>query len=378
MVTLAPTAVTLTRELPGRVSALRVAEVRARVNGIVEKRLFTEGSEVKEGQPLYRIEAAPYQANLASAKANVARAQATLSSRRQVAQRDEELVGAAAVSQETVDNSEAALRAAEADLAAGRAAVQTAKINLEYTTVESPISGRIGRSQVTEGAYVQQASATLLATVQQIDKVYVDVTQSAAELQRLRRELDSDRLRAPDEATPVTLLLEDGSPYAEAGTLQFTDVTVEATTASVTLRAVFPNPRGELLPGMFVRARIEQGVDPAALLVPQRAVTRDQRGQATALVVGADEKVERRQLVTDRVVDGAWLVTGGLQTGDRVIVDGLQKVRPGVQVTAVPAEPMPTEKSQAAKSPETKLPETKSAEETKAMVPVASTPAGAK
>jgi membrane fusion protein (multidrug efflux system) len=343
VVTLAPTPVTLTRELPGRVSALRVAEVRARVNGIVEKRLFEEGSVVQEGQPLYRIESDVYAANLASARANAARAEATLSSRRLVAERDEALVEANAVSREAVDTSEAALRAAEAELRASRAAVKSAKISLEYTTVTAPITGRIGRSEVTEGAYVQQSAATLMATIQQLDKVYVDVTQSVAELQRLRRELESDGLRPPGEATPVTLILEDGSRYSEVGTLQFTDVTVDASTGSVTLRAVFPNPRGELLPGMFVRAVIEQGTDPDAILVPQRAVTRDQRGQATALVVGADRKVERRVLEAARVVGDAWLVTSGLSAGDQVIVEGLQKIRPGVEVTTVPAKPMPSQ-----------------------------------
>lgn len=341
VVTLVPTAVTLTRELPGRVSARRVAEVRARVSGIIEARLFEEGSEVKEGQLLYRIEAAPYEANLAAAKANLARSEATLRSRRQTAERDEALLRSNAVSRENYENSTAALRAAEAEVAAGKAAVKTAKINLEYTTVTAPVTGRIGRSVVTEGAYVQQTSATLMATIQQLDSVYVDVTQSSAELLRLRRELETDKLQAADEAAKVTLLLEDGRAYAEAGTLQFADVTVDESTGSVSLRALFPNPRGELLPGMFVRARLEQGEDPRAILVPQRAVTRDPKGQATALVVGADNKVELRPLVADRAVDNAWLVSAGLAAGDRVIVDGLQKVRPGAEVVAVAADETP-------------------------------------
>lgn len=340
VLTLAPTPVTLTRELPGRVSALRVAEVRARVSGVVEKRLFEEGSDVKEGQALYRIEAAPYEASLKSAQASLRRAQSGFASAQDIAKRDEELMSVAgAVSAETAERSTATLRSVEADIAAGKAAVQTAKINLGYTTVTAPVSGRIGRSVVTEGAYVQASPATLMATIQQMDKVYVDVTQSTTELQRLRRELESDTLRPAGAATTVTLLLEDGSKYSETGTLEFTDVTVEPGTGSVVLRAVFPNPRGELLPGMFVRARIDQGEDPAALLVPQRAVTRDTRGQAWAMVVGAENKVERRKLVADRVVGNAWRVTSGLFAGEQVIVDGLQKIRPGAQVTTVAAPP---------------------------------------
>jgi len=342
VVTLAPTAVTLTRELPGRVSARRVAEVRARVNGIVEARLFTEGSDVKAGQLLYRIEAAPFEANLAAARASLARAEATLVRARSTARRDETLLGSNTVSREVAENSAAALQAAEADVAAGRAAVKTAKINLDYTRVSAPVAGRIGRSAVTEGAYVQQSAATLMATIQQLDSVYVDVTQSSTELLRLRRELATDELQAAGEAAKVTLLLEDGRVYPETGTLQFTDVTVDAGTGSIALRALFPNPRGELLAGMFVRARLEQGEDPRALLVPQRAVTRDPKGQAIALVVNAEHKVERRQLVADRAIGNAWLVTEGLAAGDQVIVDGLQKVRPGAEVVAVPAASDPT------------------------------------
>ncbi len=349
VVTVARTPVTLTRELPGRVAPLRIAEVRARVNGIVEKRLFTEGADVAEGDPLYRIEAAPYQAALAAAKASLARAESTLKASRDVARRDRELLGAGAVSTELAESSQAGLRGVEADIAAGRAAVQTARINLEYTTVAAPISGRIGRSLVTEGAYVQQSAATLMATIQQLDRVYVDVTQSTVELQRLRRELESDRLRPPGGEATVSLILEDGARYAETGALQFTDVTVDESTGSVLLRAVFPNPRRELLPGMFVRARIEQGEDPEAILVPQRAVTRDQRGQAAVLVVGEGEKVERRAIVADRVIGDAWRVVSGLTPGERVIVDGLQRARPGAEVKVVPAESVGDAKAEAAK-----------------------------
>ncbi|WP_242338283.1 MULTISPECIES: efflux RND transporter periplasmic adaptor subunit [Anaeromyxobacter] len=338
VVTLAPTSVTLVKELPGRTSAFRVAEVRARVNGIVLKRLFTEGSDVKEGQPLFRIDPAPYQAALDSAKAALARAEAKVASARLQAQRYTELVEANAVSRQEHDDAVATLKSAEADVAAGRAAVQAARINLGYTTVTSPVPGRIGRSAVTEGAYVQQAQATLLATVQQLDPLYVDVTQSSTDALRLRRDLESGKLQsAGKNQASVSLVLEDGREYEQHGTLQFSDVSVDAGTGSISLRAIFPNPRGDLLPGMFVRARINEGVNPQAILVPQRGVTRDQKGQPTALVVNAEKKVELRQLVTDRTIGDTWLVTDGLKAGDRVIVEGLQKVRPGAEVVPVPA-----------------------------------------
>jgi len=338
VVTLAPAAVTLTRELPGRTAATRVAEVRARVNGIVLKRLFTEGSDVKEGQPLFRIDPAPYQAALDSATAQLARAEASLANARLTAQRYSDLVKDDAVSRQEYENATATLKTSEADVAAGRAAVDAARINLGYTTVTSPVSGRIGRSAVTEGAFVQQSQATLLATVQQLDPMYVDVTQSSADALRLRRDLAEGRLQsAGREQARVRLVLEDGREYGTAGALQFADVTVDPSTGSITLRALFPNPRSELLPGMFVRARLEEGVSPQALLVPQQGVSRDQKGLPTALVVNAERKVERRQLVTDRAIGDAWLVSSGVKPGDQVIVEGLQKVRPGVEVKAVPA-----------------------------------------
>jgi membrane fusion protein (multidrug efflux system) len=336
VVTLAPTAVTLTKELPGRTSAYRVAEVRARVNGIVLKRLFAEGSDVKEGQPLFRIDPAPYQAALEGAKAQLARAEATVASARVQAERFTELVRDNAVSRQEYDDAMAALKAGEADVAAGRAAVEAARINLGYTTVTSPLSGRIGRSAVTEGAYVQQAAATLLATVQQLDPVYVDLTQSSADALKLRRDLAEGKLREAGRRS-ARLVLEDGREYAVPGSLQFTDVTVDPSTGSIALRALSPNPRGELLPGMFVRARIDEGVSPEAILVPQQGVTRDTRGQPVAHVVTAEERVERRPLEIARTVGDAWLVTAGLKAGDRVIVEGLQKVQPGAAVKAVPA-----------------------------------------
>jgi membrane fusion protein (multidrug efflux system) len=338
VVTIEPTSVTLTRELPGRTSAFRVAEVRARVNGIVLKRLFTEGADVKEGQRLFLIDPAPYQAALEGAKGALARAEANLANVKAVAERDADLVKDNAVSRQEAESSAAALKVAEADVASARAARDAAQINLGYTVVTSPVSGRIGRSAVTEGAYVQAGQATLLAIVQQLDPVFVDLTQSTAEVMRLRRDLESGKLQsAGGGRAKVRLVTEDGKEYGLPGALQFTDVTVDPSTGSIALRALFPNPKAELLPGMFVRARLDEGVNPQALLVPQVGVTRDQKGLPTALVVGPDGKVERRQIATDRAIGDAWLVTSGLKAGEQVIVEGLQKVRPGAQVKPVPA-----------------------------------------
>jgi len=338
VVTITPRSVTLTRELPGRTSAYRVAEVRARVNGIVLKRLFTEGSDVKEGQRLFLIDPAPYEAALDGARAALARAEANQANARLQAERYADLVRDSSVSRQEYENAMAALKSGEADVAAARAAEQAARINLGYTVVTAPVSGRIGRAAVTEGAYVQAAQATLLATVQQLDPIYVDVTQSSAEVLKLRRDLEGGRLQVAGQGQAlVRLLTEDGREYGQVGSLQFTDVTVDAGTGSIGLRALFPNPKGELLPGMFVQARLEEGVNPQALLVPQVGVTRDQKGLPTALVVNAEKKVERRTLVTDRVVGDAWLVSDGIKAGEQVIVEGLQKVRPGVQVNPVAA-----------------------------------------
>jgi len=338
VVTIAAQPLTLTRELPGRTSAFRVAEVRARVNGIIQKRLFTEGGDVKQGQPLFRIDPGPYQAAAESAQAQLARAEAMIVSARQLAERYTKLVETNAISRQEYDDAVVKVKTAEADVAAARAAVKTARINLDYTTVTAPLAGRIGRAEVTEGAYVQQSTATLLATIQQLDRMYVDLTWSSADVLRMRRALESGALQrdsAPGEAK-VTIVLEDGRDYATPGTLQFADVSVDETTGSINLRAIVPNPKGELLPGMFVRARIEEGTSPQAILVPQRAVTRDQGGRPIAMIVDKDGKVERRSLVTDRAVGDSWLVTEGLAVGDRVIVEGLQKIRPGATVAAVP------------------------------------------
>lgn len=337
VITVEPTSITLHRELPGRTSPFRVAEVRARVNGIVQKRLFEEGSDVKAGQVLFLIDPEPYQAALESAKAALARAQASAESARLLEERYQELLKDNAVSQQEYDNAAAAAKAAKAEVAAARAAVRTAEINLGYTRVTSPIAGRIGRAEVTEGAYVQAAQATLMAVVQQLDPIYVDLTQSTTELMRLRRQLVEGLLVRSGEGAKVRILLEDGTVYPHEGELQFSDVTVNPTTGSVTVRALVPNPDGVLLPGMFVRAQLEEGTREGAILVPQLALRRDAQGKASVFVVGADGKVEVRPVQASRAVGDRWLVTSGLQPGDQVVVEGLQRVRPGMTVKAVPA-----------------------------------------
>jgi len=340
-ITVATTPVPLARELPGRVSAFRVAEVRARVTGIVQKRLFDEGADVKENQPLFKIDPAPYEAALESAQAGLARAEATVGNRRLSAKRIGDLIATNAVARQEYDDALSAQKTAEADVAANRAAVKTARLNLGYTSVTSPIAGRIGRAAVTEGGFAQASSATLLATVQQLDPVYVDVTWSATELARLRQDIAAGKIQVAGGPAEVTVILQDGRPYAEKGKLEFADASVDPSTGSISLRAVVPNPRGELLPGLFVRARLPEGTTPNAILVPQKGVTRDATGRATALVVTADKKVERRLITTDRAVGNAWLVTEGLVTGDQVIVEGVQKVRPGVTVNPVPVAEKP-------------------------------------
>ncbi|MGN6105279.1 MAG: efflux RND transporter periplasmic adaptor subunit, partial [Kofleriaceae bacterium] len=321
VITVQPQPVTLTKELPGRTSAFRVAEVRARVNGIVQKRLFTEGADVKEGATLFRIDPAPYQATLESAQAQLARAEATVDVAKSLTERYAKLIESNAISRQEFDDANARLKTAQADVAAARAAVKAARINVDFTVVKAPLSGRIGRAEVTEGAYVQAQTATLLATVQQLDKMYVDVTWSSADALRMRRAIESGALTTADGEAKVTIVLEDGREYGTPGTLQFADVSVDQTTGSISLRAIVPNPKGELLPGMFVRARIDEGTNPQAILVPQRAVTRDQSGRPMALVIDKAGKVERRQLTTDRAVGDSWLVTDGLRGGEQVIVD---------------------------------------------------------
>ncbi|WP_250450460.1 efflux RND transporter periplasmic adaptor subunit [Caballeronia sp. ATUFL_M2_KS44] len=339
VVTLQPTAVPVTTELPGRTSAYLVAQVRARVDGVVLRREFTEGSIVKAGQRLYKIDPAPYIAQLNNAKASLAKAQANLASTTAQANRYKVLVAANAVSKQDYDNAVASQGQAAADVAAGKAAVDTAQINLGYTDVVSPVTGQVGISQVTPGAYVQASQATLMVTVQQLDPTYVDLTQSSLDGLKLRRQIQEGRLQTSGpNAAKVSLVLEDGRVYSEKGKLQFTDVTVDQTTGSVTVRAIFQNKDRVLLPGMFVRARIDEGVNPNALVVPQIGITHDQKGTPTALVVGPDNKVALRQLVTSGTYGQNWVVDSGLKAGDRVIVQGVDKVRPGAEVKAVPAQ----------------------------------------
>jgi membrane fusion protein, multidrug efflux system len=339
VITVQPTTVPVIADLPGRTSAFLNAQVRARVDGIVLRREFTEGDDVKQGQRLYKIDPAPYIAALNNAKASLAKAQANVASQNALTGRYKVLVAANAVSKQDYDNAVAAQGQAVADVAAGKAAVDTAQINLGYTDVVSPISGRTGLSQVTPGAYVQASAATLLTTVQQLDPIYVDLTQSSVDGLKLRRQIQEGRLQTEGiHAAKVSLVLEDGRTYSEQGKLQFSDVSVDQSTGSVTVRAIFQNKDRVLLPGMFVRARIQEGVNDHALVVPQIGVTHDQKGQPTALVVGKDDKVELRQLVTSGTFGQSWVVDSGLNPGDRVIVNGVEKAKPGMQVKPVDAK----------------------------------------
>ncbi len=337
VVVVKPQNVTLTTELPGRTSAHLIAEVRPQVGGIIQKRLFTEGADVKAGQVLYQIDPATYRAAFDSARAAQARAQANLIPARLKEERFRDLVKIKAVSQQDYDDASAALKLAEADLASSKAAVETARINLAYTRVTAPISGRIGRSTVTDGALVTAGQSAALATIQQLSSMYVDVTQSSAELLRLKQNLASGLLKNDGASQArVKLLLEDGSAYPLPGTMKFSEVTVDQSTGSIILRAVFPNPKQTLLPGMFVRAIVEEGESSQVILVPQRGVTRNPKGDAMVMVVGAGEKVEPRVIKVARTVSDNWLVSEGLKSGDRVILEGIQKAKPGTPVKAVP------------------------------------------
>lgn len=333
VVTLKNEPLKITTELPGRTSAYRVAEVRPQVSGIILKRNFVEGSDIKAGESLYQIDPAPYQATFLSAKGDLARAEANARIAQLTVKRYKPLLGTKYISQQDYDTALATAAQNNAAVQAAKANVETARINLAYTKVTSPISGRIGKSAVTEGALVQTGQTTAMATVQQLDPMYVDVTQSSDEFMRLRAELESGRLKQNDGKANVTLLMQNGNEYAQPGTLEFSDVTVDETTGSITLRAIFPNPDHRLLPGMFVRARLEEGTNPNALLVPQQGVTRTPTGQATAMVVGADNKVEVRNITTSQAIGDKWLVTGGLKAGERVITVGLQRAKAGAQVT---------------------------------------------
>ncbi|QQE88967.1 efflux RND transporter periplasmic adaptor subunit [Azotobacter chroococcum] len=324
VVTLESQPYVLTHELPGRTAAYRIAEVRPQVDGIIQKRLFSEGSEVKAGQQLYQIDAAIYEATLKEAEAGLA-------SSRSLAERYAVLVKSRAVSQQAYDEAQAASLQAEASL-------EKARIDLRYTKVLAPISGRIGRSAVTEGALVSNGQVQVMATIHQFDPIYVDVIQPARELIALRRDLASGRLeRVGDNTAKVTLILEDGSEYGQEGRLEFSEVAVDESTGSVTLRAVFPNPDRELLPGMFVHARLFGGLKSGAILAPQQGVSRNTKGEATAMLVNAQNKVELRTLRVERAVGNRWLVDEGLIPGDRLITEGLQFIRPGIEVKAVPA-----------------------------------------
>ncbi|MGQ4684674.1 multidrug efflux RND transporter periplasmic adaptor subunit AcrA [Klebsiella aerogenes] len=334
IVTLKSAPLQITTELPGRTNAYRVAEVRPQVSGIILKRNFTEGSDIQAGVSLYQIDPATYQASYESAKGDLAKAQAAANIAQLTVKRYQKLVGTKYISQQEYDSAVADAQQSNAAVVAAKAAVETARINLAYTKVTSPISGRIGKSAVTEGALVQNGQSTALATVQQLDPIYVDVTQSSNDFLRLKQELANGKLKQENGKAKVELVTNDGLKYPQEGTLEFSDVTVDQTTGSITLRAIFPNPDHTLLPGMFVRARLEEGINPDALLVPQQGVTRTPRGDASVMVVGEGDKVEVRQVTATQAIGDKWLVTEGLKSGDRVIVAGLQKVKPGVQVKA--------------------------------------------
>ena len=321
----------LVTELPGRIAAVATAEVRPQINGVIRRRLFTEGALVRAGQLLYEIEDAPYRAALGQAQGALARSQASIRATGLQAQRYKELVGINAVSRQEADNAAAAAQQARADVAAQRAAVQAAQVNQDFTRIRAPISGRIGRSLFTPGALVQAGQADALATIQRTDIVYVDVTQSAAQIIDLKQAMQAGGVSAADGAR-VQLLLPNGSAYPIEGRLQFSEVTVDPSSGAVTLRATFANPDGLLLPGMYVRAKLVEGQRTQAILAPQQGITRDARGRATAMVVVAGNKVELRQVETDRPVGDKWIVTKGLKAGDRLIVEGLVNLRPGTVV----------------------------------------------
>ena len=339
VVTLKTEPLQITTELPGRTNAFRVAEVRPQVSGIILKRNFTEGSDVVAGVSLYQIDPATYQAAYSSAKGDLAKAEAAAKIAQLTLNRYQKLVGTQYISKQDFDSAQADAQQADAAVLAAKAAVETARINLAYTKVTSPISGRIGKSAVTEGALVQNGQANALATVQQLDPIYVDVTQSSNDFLRLKQELDNGTLKQKDGKAKVDLITQDGISYPQSGSLQFSDVTVDQTTGSITLRAIFPNPNHTLLPGMFVRAKLEEGINPNALLVPQQGVTRNPRGDATAMVVDGDNKVAVRQITASQAIGDKWLVTDGLKAGDKVIITGLQKVKPGAQVKAQEVNP---------------------------------------
>jgi membrane fusion protein (multidrug efflux system) len=338
VVTLQSQSVTLTKELPGRIAASQIAEIRPQVSGIVQSRLFIEGAEVKAGQALYQIDPATFEAEVASAKAAVSRAQASIASNKAKTQRYTELLKINAVSQQDFDEADASYKQAEADVLTAQAQLKTAQINLNYSKVSAPIDGQISKSAVTVGALVSANQSNALATVTQLDPIYVDLTQSSTELLQLKQALASGALNSGADQTEVKLMLEDGSVYVHTGTLQFSEVTVDPSTGSVILRAKFDNPEKLLLPGMYVRAVIVEGIKANAILAPQHGISRNQKGQATAMVVNKEGKVEARILQADRTIGTDWLIEKGLSAGDQLIVEGLQKIRPGAPVQASPAQ----------------------------------------
>ena len=332
--------VVIRTELPGRTSPFVVAEVRPQVGGLIKSRPFREGSDVKAGELLYQIEPATFRASVASAEATLGKAEASVVATRLKSDRYRELEAIQAVSKQDADDASATLLQGQADVASAKASLDTQRIALAWTRVTAPISGRIGKSSVTPGALVTTGQTAALATIQQLDPMYVDITQASSNVLRLKRALADGALKSGGaDSAKVRLLFEDGTPYASEGVLQFSEVTVDQSTNSVTLRAVFPNPRHELLPGLYVRAVLEEGVKAQAVLAPQAAVTRDEAGRPIAYVVGADSKIELRALVTDRAVGADWLVSSGLKPGDRLVVQGLQNARPGVAVQVSAAAP---------------------------------------
>ncbi len=332
-------AVTLSTELPGRISAVETSEVRPQINGVIRRRLFTEGSMVQAGQTLYEIDDAPYRAALGTAQGQLGAAQAQINATRLQAQRYGELVRLNAVSKQEADNATGTAAQARANVAAQRSAVQAARVNLNFTRIKAPISGRIGRSLFTAGALVQTGQADPLATIQRTNTVYVDVTQSAAQLLDLKEAMQSGAITGGGDGARVQLILPNGKTYPIEGRLQFSEVTVDQATGAVTLRATFPNPNGLLLPGMYVRAKLVQGTQSKAMLVPQRAVSRDERGNPTVLVVGPDNKVAPRTLTTSQTQGDDWVVTSGVKPGDKIIVEGGMMLRPGMEVKASPWNP---------------------------------------
>jgi len=339
VITIKTEPVVTTTELTGRTSADLIAEVRPQVSGIIQDRLFTEGSYVKAGQPLFKIDPDIYRAALDNAKAALARSEANLPAIQLKVNRLKDLLNDKAVSQQDYDDASAALKQVQADIQYWKATVETARINLKYTTITAPISGRIGRSNITKGALVTTNQPVALATIQKLDPMYVDVTQSTTDILRLRRQLQEGQLdQNGKNQQKVRLLLDDGSEYPFKGDLKFRDITVDPTTGSVILRIVFPNPKDILMPGMFVRAIIQEGVHKKAILAPQQAVSRDPKGNPVTLIVDKNSIVQQKQLILDRPIGNKWLVSSGLEPGDRVIVEGILKVKPGIPVKAVPYE----------------------------------------